>query len=852
MNSMHTAEVPNPVAPPSGPESPGVILIGTSVEGKDRPTLPRVVTTVEALLPAFDQGMKILPGEDGPAAVWTGQRLTFHRSEAVLPETNAELDLAHSIAKQTRSLVDTAREAVVQQKLAGYWKDYGNLTRAAAAKVKETAARAKLKLTEFEIAQAELRVHPWNLVPYGLTAEFKEEIELRRSQGQPVTRQWYQATRDRLLNEYSPKPKPVKTTDRPAAVDQGSRRRVGVMPIGPGSAGLPEIPPATPATTSIQVDKRVATAFKVGLGFTALAELMSLPGCTAATPVPLPPASAESPAPQISPTAETTPTPRVETTPTTFVQQGPEATPSPASVYPASLSFEQINGSLGGGGELPAGFMDHSEVKRIYELRKAWLRQSGFNVDNPAQDNYVSVDIVTWGERDTFRWEVVGKDRAGDLVGWLQIADPNIQTGWRYADRPSWDSRFDPGRDAYRFGLPEKLDSQNKFVIASLVSGGQDARVLVEVDKDGQPIRWLSVAIQEMQAVVGVPAIPTKEPTATLEPLPVISDSLTGAQVTARYDFNSNRLDGWSYSSTTVRTMADGTVQLNGEGSWGSASLNLEKALEPGTAVVVDIRATNGPMELYMDTGTFGDADYRRVGVHIQQDRSVTANIFEGSAFLQPALSGTLKTLHPEKWYRALFAVASDGTVRLVMWDRDDPTKQLQYNAAYPELAGKSMKFAAGVHTGVLNIDEAEVLAFTALSVLPEVPVQATLIPAQPTPEGQEPPPVVNPPIEQPPAQYNLVLVDNGTMYKCPKCAWDTSFLSGEKVTQIILSAGDLATQSITYSAELSVEQFNIEMERLKKEGYQPYNMTWFQPVSFGDPNTLRANPISVWYYMQR
>jgi hypothetical protein len=202
-------------------------------------------------------------------------------------------------------------------------------------------------------------------------------------------------------------------------------------------------------------------------------------------------------------TATSGSTPEKQSSPTvqpaSFVELGPEATPAVAA-YPSSLSVEQIRELVGQGGTLPEGFSEDGGVAGLVEIRRAWFRESGLNVDDPDQEDYVTPAIVAWGEGDSFRWDVVPKDKSGQIVGWLQIEDEGMETGWRFAEGPSWDSHFSPAEDRFKFGLPEKLSPNNSFAV--ILVGGEH-KVLVELNKNGEPRRWLNILQQEMQFAEG-------------------------------------------------------------------------------------------------------------------------------------------------------------------------------------------------------------------------------------------------------------------------------------------------------------------------------------------------------------
>jgi hypothetical protein len=194
-----------------------------------------------------------------------------------------------------------------------------------------------------------------------------------------------------------------------------------------------------------------------------------------------------------------------------LLSHGPEATlPSPAPLYPESLSVEEIREALVmGGGPLSEDLINSPQMESYRERRMAWARQSGFNVDDPTADDYVTLDIVTWDFGDAQRWDLVPKDQRGEIAGWLQIRDENIQTGWRYAERPSYDPNLDFENDEVRYGLPEMLSPDDRFEIILV---NQEYKILVELDSAGNPARWLNVVEQQWETAEGAVIEPTPIP----------------------------------------------------------------------------------------------------------------------------------------------------------------------------------------------------------------------------------------------------------------------------------------------------------------------------------------------------
>lgn len=200
----------------------------------------------------------------------------------------------------------------------------------------------------------------------------------------------------------------------------------------------------------------------------------------------------------------------------------------------------------------------------------------------------------------------------------------------------------------------------------------------------------------------------TPEATATPAPIPVVSELLSGAKLVKSYDFSKDA-NGVSYPSDSVHRMADGTMRIDGLQTWDS-NVRWDTPIQPGQAVVLDFKSGDTSV-VYLDVGNFGDPAYRRVGFNVKGGKLLD-DTFRGSTYDMSALPGTLGTIKPDAWYKAMFAVSPDGTVRMVIWDKNDPTKRVVREVANPEIAGKPMNLTAGAFSGALIIDQAEVFNF--------------------------------------------------------------------------------------------------------------------------------------------
>ncbi len=372
-------------------------------------------------------------------------------------------------------------------------------------------------------------------------------------------------------------------------------------------------------------------------------------------------------------------------------------------------------------------------------------------------------------------------------------------------------------------------------------------------EKDGTwKWEWLAASI----------ATSTSEATATMAPIPVVSEFITGVKPVKSYDFNQNA-NGVSYPSASVFWMRNGTMQIEGLQTWGS-NLRFDTAIQAGQAVVLDFKSGDTSV-VFIDVGNFGDPAYRRVGFNVKGGKLLD-DTFRGKTYDMSPLSGTLGTIKPDTWYKAMFAVGPDGTVRMVIWDPTDSTKRVVHDVANPDIAGKPMNLTLGAYSGALIIDQADVFKFDALIKLPEtpVPVQPTARPPAPTavvlptPGGQ--PPVVNPPDNQqnltpqpdtlPTTLSGYGKLDYRNMWICGPCRYAPELASknnNPNVNQVFIKIRDPATLTWIGEAEeytgAGVVNAESRINTLVASGYKPLATNWGQR---DDPRVVGVHPHTV------
>jgi len=163
----------------------------------------------------------------------------------------------------------------------------------------------------------------------------------------------------------------------------------------------------------------------------------------------------------------------------------------------------------------------------------------------------------------------------------------------------------------------------------------------------------------------------------------------------------------WSTSGSV--TSANNQIVLATSASTTlSALAGTSPTLTDGEGVTVTFKVNNPDStswnKLYVDTGTYGQASYRRWGLNVSQGMvrwekwdGVTSTGLD----LMPAKNNT--------WYQAVLVADGAGQMLLVVWERDNPTAQAKFIQIYPQWAEQAWTFKVARYNtggGDLTLDE--------------------------------------------------------------------------------------------------------------------------------------------------
>jgi len=245
-----------------------------------------------------------------------------------------------------------------------------------------------------------------------------------------------------------------------------------------------------------------------------------------------------------APAAMDTPAPTATATIPPLTLSGPETTPISPRAYPSSLTVETAEQGISAVVDAPSTITGLAEVQLILTKHTQLARDKGLSFDHMAV-KYVS------GEQ---RWFLVPVASDGMITGWLEIADPSSQSGWRFGEQPTWDSQYHPSTDTYQYGLPALHDPANHFEIG-FTNGFP---ILIEVTSSGTPQYWNNIAQKTTLLVEGA-VLPTPE----FPPLPE--------------EFLSQIPADKQYKITNGQVLVDGQAwfEINSAGEWRKSDWKL-------------------------------------------------------------------------------------------------------------------------------------------------------------------------------------------------------------------------------------------------------------------------------------
>jgi YD repeat-containing protein len=159
---------------------------------------------------------------------------------------------------------------------------------------------------------------------------------------------------------------------------------------------------------------------------------------------------------------------------------------------------------------------------------------------------------------------------------------------------------------------------------------------------------------------------------------------------------------GWSSGGSVSVSGGQAHITGDGDGSWDDY-VKRTGSVADGTAArfVFRLNSTSAAATLFLDSGTWGQADYRRWGLYIGGG-TLYRDRYEGTVNNTAALM----SLQANTWYEALLVLDSADQYRVAVWKHDDPVVRADLAEAHTNWGGTSWRFTSQVKTGVEDLDD--------------------------------------------------------------------------------------------------------------------------------------------------
>ena len=206
------------------------------------------------------------------------------------------------------------------------------------------------------------------------------------------------------------------------------------------------------------------------------------------------------------------------------------------------------------------------------------------------------------------------------------------------------------------------------------------------------------------------PVPPTPTPTSTSTPtinLDPISKYLTNASVTQEDWFDTLSSDNWDCGNGAFH-VTDGMLIVQG----GNSSCNRLTTFQEGTGTLISFKlAKDSNFEYFFDDrlSQWGTSSYKRFGIATGPRNGTEASIWNGKTWV----GARLQSPKPEIWYNLLVAIGKGPKFLLLVWERDNPTKQIIYSRQIPQYHNAEWKLQINSFYGTVQFDNYAEISFS-------------------------------------------------------------------------------------------------------------------------------------------
>jgi hypothetical protein len=215
-------------------------------------------------------------------------------------------------------------------------------------------------------------------------------------------------------------------------------------------------------------------------------------------------------------------------------------------------------------------------------------------------------------------------------------------------------------------------------------------------------------------------ALPTKPPTSTpIPPTPTvappstIADYLNDVQIAKTHSFDN--MNDWGTWNPGTGDISEGVFTLTGQKNWSSALYYTQKFVE-GNGISLKFKTTknsNWQSEFVFVTGEWDTDSFRMFGIY--NGKRPKADLYQGKQSLSGDNLGGNFSPEADTWYNLLLAIGKGGDFLAIVWDPEDPSKQIVYHEKIGEKwAGLRWELQAKANEGeTVYIDDFLSLTFS-------------------------------------------------------------------------------------------------------------------------------------------
>jgi endonuclease/exonuclease/phosphatase family metal-dependent hydrolase len=220
------------------------------------------------------------------------------------------------------------------------------------------------------------------------------------------------------------------------------------------------------------------------------------------------------------------------------------------------------------------------------------------------------------------------------------------------------------------------------------------------------------IAVMQFDSLIAsAPASTPLAATPLATPLPFLANAFVGGRV-LRFNGLTNACDAALWNSRwKSETFTNDLLQIVGEEPW-QAYVSRYRLFSGGQGMMLRFQAIKeSEFEIYFDSGIWETDDYRRIGIHVGDNR-VQSIVWQGLLGKRIEKLSEELDLVPGRWYALGLAIGKSGEILV---QASDPGKPQTYQYRMPlneNWVGRDWLFRIGANRGKLLIDNLAEISF--------------------------------------------------------------------------------------------------------------------------------------------